>query len=458
MAPLLLVLLLAANKSSLQPPQHGIDSDAPQESRWRRRTAKRRERTEQLLNHIESSSPAAIDAPHVALSPPCIISNSNPAPTTHPRTISLTDDIPTLSNPSIHWDSIDSELDPIRGGKIRPDTPRGLRKRAQVEAFAHVVSELLKCKQSQQQQSKGGVTRRRTTIIDAGSGAGNLAIPLAGLLSSNNQELVRSTKKEDKEDHIIEIVAVDVNEIALQRLDDRANKLSLPHTITIRTLAADLARPNDILQSIAESAPQSSDPNDVIVVSLHACGAASDYAMNLAYKCNNAPFVICPCCTAKSLTKRGTISVNENENENGSNQEEGNAFDMNASFQRSGATNDITYPRSRWLSSILSTLDTTTATPQSLSIENEHHEYHYTTLAKVADIGLGPQTPTQQREHQRRAKTIIELDRLGSSMEDYGYDTRLMRIQHHDPWVYGKGELLLGASRGSLEADVIDRL
>jgi len=133
----------------------------------------------------------------------------------------------------------------------------------------------------------------------------------------------------------------------------------------------------------------------------------------------NAPFIICPCCTAKSLTKRSDTPTQQS----------------SASFIRSGATTDINYPRSTWLRSRLVGQD-----------GNEYitMEEHYTTLAKVADVGLGPQTPSQQREHQRRAKHIVEMDRLKYASEEHGYNVSLMRIEGHDPKVYGKGEILLG--------------
>ena len=109
------------------------------------------------------------------------------------------------------------------------------------------------------------------------------------------------------------------------------------------------------------------------------------------------------------------------------------------------------YPRSNWL------------TTKLLSSASSNRDDGYALLAKVADVGLGPQTPTQQREQQRRAKRIIELDRLMSASErQYGYDTRLMRIQDQDDdprvYSYGKGEVLLGASKGSLASNVMLRL
>ena len=38
--------------------------------------------------------------------------------------------------------------------------------------------------------------------------------------------------------------------------------------------------------------------------------------------------------------------------------------------------------------------------------------------------------------------------------ENHGNEMDLFKIQHHDPLVYGKGELLLGAKRGSIAAEV----
>ncbi|KAL3789603.1 hypothetical protein ACHAWO_007761 [Cyclotella atomus] len=115
-------------------------------------------------------------------------------------------------------------------------------------------------------------------------------------------------------------------------------------------------------------------------------------AMNLAFRCN-APFVICPCCTARSLTKRKESKERHN-------------FDSAASFQGSAISTDE----------------------------------QYNMLAKVADVGLGPQTPTQQRSAQHRAKKVVEIDRLLSASENEEYYVDLMILPDHDPLVYGKGD------------------
>jgi len=347
---------------------------ANEPSRWQRRTAKRRQRTESLLDLIEQK-------------------------TDDGSTSSMTNDIPTLKIPTqykINWDEVIPELDPMRGGKIRQGTSkrteRGLRKRVQVECFYYIVSKLLESQNS------------NVTIIDAGCGAGNLAIGLAGLLLENNIP----------NNHYVNVLAVDVNRHALQRLEERA-KTILPSGY-LKTCCEDLANVHEILAQIPPD-------NDVIIVSLHACGSASDMAMELAFACD-APFAICPCCTAKSLTKRSDIPTTQQ-----------SSYDSSASFMRSGATSDINYPRSTWLRSRMVGQDG----KEFLTIEDQ-----YTTLAKVADVGLGPQTPSQQREHQRRAKHIVEMDRLRYASEEHDYNVRLMRIEHHNPLVYGKGEMLLG--------------
>lgn len=364
-----------SSRSSLQETTNRTD----EQSRWQRRTEKRRQRTEELLNSIEIGTSLSL-LPKLQSEE---LTNLN---------------IPTLGIPpssAIDWNEIDPKLDPIRGGKLREGSQRGSRKRFQVEAFHFVVSEILNA-QLHAQNSPFGVT-----IIDAGCGAGNLGISLAGLSDSS----IINTK----------VLAVDVNEHALKRLSDRADAILSPEKL--ETVCADLANYDLILSKIPPN-------HSVIVVSLHACGAASDMAMNLAIRCN-APFILCPCCTAKSLTKRLP-----------SNTEMRTTFDLSASFQRSGASADIKYPRSKWLMDKLYEYDSDVV---EMTLEEK-----YTLLAKVADIGIGPQTMSQQRQQQARAKKIIELDRLLAASEEHGYDVRLMRITNHDPLVYSKGDLLIG--------------
>ena len=185
-----LFILFAAASSSSENPINDVE-----QSRWRRRTAKRRQRVENLLDFIENGD----------LGPPSRMTSKSPQ---------CVCDTPTIHIPSkdrINWDDIDSSLDPMKGGNIH-NVGRGMRKRSQIDAFYYVISSIV----DGMLHFKEPCISKKLTIIDAGCGAGNLAIALAGLFSS----------KKD----FISVLAVDVNEIALRRLNERA--LSMTSDIT----------------------------------------------------------------------------------------------------------------------------------------------------------------------------------------------------------------------------------
>jgi hypothetical protein len=365
-------------------------------SKWSKRTYKRRARTENLLSRI--SLPPSFIVEGIA---------DDGRDNMNQGIESLR--IPMLNAPMLEWSSssttsntaIDPIYDPQQGGKLRADTPRALRKRRQVEAFAHVVSQLLPTS-----TGKGD----RSTIVDAGSGAGNLSIPLVGLVRNDN----------------CHICAVDVNVMALSRLTARGALLPTDVGSRISTLCADLAH--------------ATLPDDTAVVcSLHACGAATDMAVRLATSMN-VPFCVSPCCTAKVVTQRQPM----------------NGYGPLASSQRSAAPADICYPRSQWLRSNLVAVEQESLNFDDDSSTNNNAyspEEYYEVLARTADVGLGPQTPLEQRTHQRLAKYAIELDRLLAAQEQHDYHVQLFRLRDHDD--YGKSELLLGAPAGSFAAKAI---
>ena len=446
-------------------------------SRWQRRTARRRERTEHLLNWIAASSSLTASPNEYLIDESITI--QQPA-RNYQRQISdlsnTTMRTPTLlvpPNHTIRWDQLSPYVDPMQGGKIssRGDKAlykvmaRATRKRAQVEAFFYIISQLLNGMLPTPQHNCGGNgdnrhaiktnTVERVTIVDAGCGAGNLAIGLAGLLYSNPfGPSVQSACMGNT--HNVDVLAVDVNDQALQRLQNRANAF-LPPT-SIQTHCADLANVNKIASFIFKCNNNNINRHKIVIVSLHACGAASDMAMNLAFACN-APFVVCPCCTAKALTRRKSEKQEENQ---GQEVQAVSMYDESASFWRSGATSDIEYPRSAWLRKML--MQKESQIKGALDDEYCKHldaismEGKYSILAKIADVGLGPQTPTEQQNHQRHAKRIVELDRLRYASEKHGYEVRLVQIESDDPLPYGKGDILLGALKGSLEARVLMNL
>ena len=69
----------------------------------------------------------------------------------------------------------------------------------------------------------------------------------------------------------------------------------------------------------------------------------------------------------------------------------------------------------------------------------------YVTLAKVADVGLGKQTPEEQRRHQRVAKYVVEMDRLMGVVEDHDYRVQIYRLRDHEG--YGKTEIFVGVPK-----------
>lgn len=322
-------------------------------SKWARRTERKRQRLGVLLDRIPP--------------PP----TANMVSTKNPVASSLSDFVlETLeAAPSIEW-SLQPNLDPQAGGLLKANSARATRKQRQIEAFVHICGKTLQ-------------DEKDPLVVDAGSGAGNLAIPLAGLLECN-------------------VLAIDVNEVALQRLTSRNNQGR------VTTLCADLAS-SSILPD-----------NASLVCSLHACGAATDLAMRLATR-SNIPFVVSPCCTAKALTTRASSTT----------------YGPSASMERSGSPSDMTYPRSKWLQS-------------HLEVEEE-----YALIAKVADVGLGPQTPPEQRRHQRVAKLIVELDRLMGAIERHNYAVAMFRIKDHGE-DYGKSEIMVGVPNEM--AHVLDSL
>ena len=358
--------------------------------------------------------------------------------------------------------------------------------------------------------------------MDAGCGAGNLAIAISGLLYRRRTRATDRRRRDDdfvvlggvrddmgeesggeededdeEEDHRccdVRVLAVDVNRVALDRLDRRSSIAN--GSASVRTLCADLADDRGLILSCIPPA------DDVVVTSLHACGSASDYAMDLAFDCDSvggggagtggAPFVICPCCTAKSLTRRADVDYGDGTARRVVDDGDRmvvtgtmrNIRDATSSSKlRSGAAIGIEYPRSFWLRDKFTSMqrggdegadrdgDSKAGGgggSGGIGIEraigaddvDDAGSRHYAILAKAADVGLGPQTPARQRENQRRAKRIVELDRAMRAVEQYGYVVRLARIvadgddndNDRRSCGYGKGEVLVGARRGSAAA------
>ena len=314
--------------------------------------------------------------------------------------------IPVLNADRLNWSTCPEEIDPVRGGGIRKGTDRGERKQAAVEAFLLVVQAAL----LDEDEDVGAKQRR--FIADLGCGAGNLSIPLAWWLQKQG----------------FGVLGIDINGQALDMLEKRASRAGIP----IETLEQDLLvlmSTNTDDDSSAVEVRQLSDC--AAVVSLHACGAASDMSMYAAIA-NNLPFAISPCCIGMVNKSRSQSIIPV----------PGRMPNLSPG-ERSAAPPEISYPRSMWLN-------------RAVSLEE------YQMLAAAADYGVGSskeevdEQELARRRRCRTAKQIVEIDRLQWAKEK-GYYIRMMEMPRIGP-LYPKRELLLGAKIGSSAASRISQL
>jgi hypothetical protein len=318
--------------------------------------------------------------------------------------------LPILNVPPIDWDVVPSVIDPMRGGGIRQGSQRGYRKQAQVEAFWHVLTTaLLEEEKEAEDSSETSSPTRRITVADLGSGAGNLSLPIAWFL---NQTLHRDAS----------VLAVDINGRALERFLNRAHELGISSSVS--------AAREDLLQLM-----QAKEEHDTLsacsaIMSLHACGAASDLAIAAAVN-RSLPFCVSPCCIGK---------VNQARQSNRSHM-------PIISSERSGTPREITYPRSRLLGD--ENLD-----PKDYGLILASADYSAPDVNKSENGSSG--IDTEHFNRGRLSKLIVETDRLAYAKE-HGYSVRMVEIPRMGP-LYPKRELLLGAKSGTHAASRISQL
>ena len=163
----------------------------------------------------------------------------------------------------IDWLSLPPGCDPCNvSAKMAPGTARGERKRESVSAMAWLLSTL----------SLDGHLSFQPTIVDAGCGTGSLLLPLAALFPNAT------------------FVGVDCKAGSLERLRLRADAAGIglsSRVVTWEGRIEDYDGPADV------------------VLSLHACGGASDAALHLASE-RRVPYGVSPCCIGK--LRRGPAS------------------------------------------------------------------------------------------------------------------------------------------------------
>jgi hypothetical protein len=324
--------------------------------------------------------------------------------------------LPVLEAPLLDWMTCPAPWDPLQGGGLDAGSARGTRKRAAVEAFYTVVATLLGLgggpadnNEDDARDEAASSPATSVRLADLGCGSGNLAVPLQWALQSASTHSTSSS-----------MLAVDRNPQSLERLVARLS--STTHVnLTVDVL-------NHDLQDMIRMEDTDSLNNVTMVVSLHACGAASDMAMAAAVA-RGLPFAISPCCIGKinlalsstRTTSRGLPPLDD---------------DTGSAATTATVTDNFTYPRSQWLQ-------------QAVTAEE------YQLLAKAADYGVvtnvdnddATEQEVQRRQRCRRAKRVVEGDRLAWAVQ-HDYAVRLLELPRIGP-LYPKRELLVGAPRDS---------
>jgi SAM-dependent methyltransferase len=277
---------------------------------------------------------------------------------------------------------------------MREGTLRGERKRESVSAMAWLLSEALL-----------PLAPPRPTIVDAGCGTGSLLLPLAALITDAT------------------FVGVDTKRGSLDRMMARA--------------AA--AGPELVGRVVPwHGRIEDYDGDLQCVISLHACGGASDAALQLAAQ-RRVPFAVSPCCIGK--LRRG--------------------------------------PASRWLRELLELAEPEAAAAEATfallaAWADSEHVAAAAPAPSVARRGAASDVPAAEAAvaahliatahtvvaaRRQRAKTLVELDRLAALGEGEGRQEptgpaaapgRLLRIEGAAMRTSGQAEVIAGPVATSL--------
>lgn len=260
---------------------------------------------------------------------------------------------------AITWAALHPSLDPCRSARrMQPGTLRGERKRLTVEVFAQLLGEALPAAlalpASVHPAGAGAADvsspPRELTVVDCGCGTGNLLLPLATLGAAG-----------------VRFVGVDLKRRSLQLLAQRVRLASEQQQQQVRVEAW-------------EGAIEAYDGPCDAVISLHACGGASDAALALAER-RAVPFVVSPCCVGK--IRRG--------------------------------------PRSLWLKRALRDALAQLGTEDT----DSSGDAQFASIAACADAA-SPGADAQTLLRRARAKLVVEQDRLAAAREGGGIGCRLV--------------------------------
>jgi SAM-dependent methyltransferase len=298
-------------------------------------------------------------------------------------------------------------------GQYNGFTTRAVRKRAQTESFVLILRPLLAMLDTFWREAPRD---QPCHIVDFGSGSGNLCLALAFLFPSCS------------------FTAVDFKAKSIEILNQRAAAADLKNIRGIVGKIEDFDKPFDI------------------ALALHACGVATDFALQQAKRCR-AAYAVCPCCVGNlkyappipplaDTPEHHVVNDHCEALESPCGEDDGVAcISEDRVRQNLYATRDlnlditaVSHPRSMWLDKLLST-----------NVDDAADVY--TALARAGDIAHGSaHSSTQGVSHTHEAvarlcKSHLELDR-NMHMAEADYSTALMQILLSE--LTGKGDLLVG--------------
>jgi SAM-dependent methyltransferase len=188
----------------------------------------------------------------------------------------------TNTIPDLPWRELPPSADPL--SVLAPDHrlgARGRKKRAQVANFAAVLRRLVALLQHHQSSA----TPRPLRIVDFGCGSGAVVLALAALFPPN-QAL---------------FIGVDMKLEAIDLLRKRADEAGFSHVKGVVGMAEDFCW-GCSGDGDAGDGNGNDETNDAhtfdVALALHACGNATDVAIELAAR-SGAAFAVSPCCLGK---------------------------------------------------------------------------------------------------------------------------------------------------------------
>jgi 2-polyprenyl-3-methyl-5-hydroxy-6-metoxy-1,4-benzoquinol methylase len=240
------------------------------------------------------------------------------------------------NNKTIDWNDMPPSLNMFNNaktlsgrnrGKRKKDEKRQERKKRQCEAFASLISVMN--------------LPHGSTVVDFGCGSCGLTLPLAHTFPG------------------LYFVGVDINSKALVLMEERA-KAANQTNVSVHCGTIEAYTDKNIKDCVS------------LVISLHACGSASDASITQAVNMN-VPYIVAPCCIGKVKFNMLNNSSNSNNTKNyykqkdsstnGGNDNKLNSINQEAIVKKDGYVNhasellsgdntrcvDILYPRSKWL-------------------------------------------------------------------------------------------------------------